>query len=469
MTPLDIAQKYWNISDFRGDQGKIIQAILDKKDVLAVQGTGFGKSLCFQVPALMQQGITMVISPLVALMDDQVAHLQAKGIWATALHRNLSADEVAHRLDLLHLHQYQLLYVSPEKLASSNFLKRLAVLPIIHLVVDEAHCISEWGHDFRPEYRAINQVRLLLKQKINISAFTATAPDWVKHDIATNLQLSDPLIFQGSILKDNLYIETHFCNLEYQKWLSTMNIIHDHFHFHPEQSMIIYALTRKETEQLASLITQLNPSINPEKTNDDGKQHCQNSWVKAYHAGLSPQDRTGIQQAFQNNLISCVVATTAFGMGVDKSNVRKVILFGAPPCPESLLQQIGRAGRDLLPAQAHILYSERDFLIHNRLHSKNSEIQDSLFLKRLQAVKNWLNNKNCRWQSLADYYNEKIDSCHNCENCKSGTIHSLKKVDQQVDFGSELSKIDKITQYFAQLFPQANPKIIPGLGKGLIS
>lgn len=454
MEKLQTAQKYFGISEFRGDQPAIIEAILNNQDVLAIQGTGFGKSLCFQVPALMKTGLTLVISPLVALMDDQVTHLMAKEVWATAIHRGLSADEVQHRFDLLHLRQYHLLYVSPEKLASRKFLRELAGIPISQLVVDEAHCISEWGHDFRPEYRLIGEYVQTLKHRVPICAFTATAPTWVKRDIVESLGLQNALVFEGTILRPNLTIRSYGVELESEKWERLLTEIALLQREKKDYSIIVYVVTRAEAEQLAEALNRL--------------QYYTRVFASAYHAGMKTKDKQFIQHGFEHGRIKCIVATNAFGMGVDKNNVRLVVLYGAPASPESLLQQIGRAGRDGQPAQGVILYSDRDFTVHQQLRSGHSEHQQQMQLHRLRQVLLQLASEKCRWQLLADYYDETLDPCGQCDVCNPDTISS------PIQFGKTDSlPITKQQRRLAALlkaaFPNAECSCIPGFGKGILS
>lgn len=470
MDTLSLAKKHFGITSFRGDQESIINASLANKDILVVQGTGFGKSLCFQLPAIIRSGITLVISPLVALMDDQVSHLMEKGIWATAIHRNLDQDETQHRLDLLHLHQYHLLYLSPEKLASKKFLAELSVLPISHLVVDEAHCISEWGHQFRPDYRNITSIRRYLNRQIAVSAFTATAPTWVQQDILTTLDMTDATIFGGSIIRQNIFLDTHFCELELDKWMYLLRELANSALVSLERktqcSIIMYVLTRTEAEQLSELVNSLWTTTHSKP------------FSAAYHAGLDPLVRQSLQHAFQTGQIPCIIATNAFGMGVDKGNVRLVVLYGAPASPESLLQQVGRAGRDGKSAKAVILYSQRDFTVHQQLQSKYSGKVARLVHHRLRNVATLLSTNRCRWQSLAKYYNESTYSCGRCDSCthatnsvsfNADTIHA-KSLQNWMPVGDYKSqRLKSLFTLLSESFPYASLNCLPGLGKGIIN
>lgn len=455
MDKLQVAQKFFGIPNFRGDQATIIDAILNNQDVLAIQGTGFGKSLCFQVPALIRTGLTLVISPLVALMEDQVNHLMDKGIWATAIHRGLSNDEVQHRLDLLHLRQYHLLYLSPEKLASRQFTRELAGIPIAQLVVDEAHCISEWGHDFRPEYRLIGQYVASISHRVPICAFTATAPSWVKQDIIDSLLLQNAQVFEGSILRSNLTIRTYATHLESEKWERLITEIALLQREKAEYSIIVYVVTRAETEQIAEALNRLH--------------YYTGVFASAYHAGMNTKEKQRIQTLFEHGRIRCIVATNAFGMGVDKNNVRLVVLYGAPASPESLLQQIGRAGRDGQPAQGVIVYSQRDFTLHQQLRSNSDNTpQKTVYLHRLQSVLFQLSAAKCRWQLLGEYYDESLGLCGHCDICKPDTIPTVKP-GRRPDLLPFTNQQRRMVSLLQQTFPHAECSCIPGFGKGIQS
>ncbi len=453
MDKLQVAAKHFGITQFRGDQPAIIDAILNEQDVLAIQGTGFGKSLCFQVPSLMKSGLTLVVSPLVALMDDQVAHLRDAGVWATAIHRGLSADEVQHRLDLLHLRQYHLLYISPEKLVSKRFLRELAGIPISQLVVDEAHCISEWGHDFRPEYRLIGEYAESLKRRVPICAFTATAPSWVKQDIIDSLGLQSALVFEGSILRNNLSIRAYPVELESEKWERLLAEIAILRREKNEYSIIVYVVTRAESEQLAEALNRL---------------HVSDQFAQPYHAGMSAETKKQIQSDFQSGRTQCIVATNAFGMGVDKNNVRLVVLYGAPASPESLLQQIGRAGRDGQAAQGVIVYSERDFAVHEQLHAGLSEIQTQIHKLRLGWVRSQLSSSSCRWQLLGDYYDENLDPCGKCDICNPDTI-GFSKPRVRRDTLTIETRLRRMMALLKAEYPRAECSCVPGFGRGILS
>ncbi|MEY3921388.1 MAG: hypothetical protein RL634_1149 [Bacteroidota bacterium] len=332
-TPQEILQQYWGFDQFRPIQEDIIQAVLNGKDSLAILPTGGGKSICFQVPALIKDGTCLVISPLIALMLDQVERLNKLGISAKAIHTGLSADEIEDIISLCEEGDLKFLYISPERLNSNKFLERLEDLPISMLAVDEAHCISQWGYDFRPAYLHIASVKNYLNN-VPIIALTASATPKVKDDIVEKLKLKNPSFFFGSFARENLSYQVVQAD-------DKINFLKKLLIQHPGSS-IVYCRTRKRTKEFSDLLQQFQ--------------------FKAdfYHAGLNQEQRTTKQQDWISGKIDCIVCTNAFGMGIDKPDVRLVVHMDVPDCLENYYQEAGRAGRDGKYAAAVLLYRNQE-------------------------------------------------------------------------------------------------------------
>jgi ATP-dependent DNA helicase RecQ len=332
-TPTEILRQYWGHASFRPIQEEIIRAVLEGKDTLAILPTGGGKSICFQVPALIKEGTCLVVSPLIALMTDQVEKLNKLNISAKAIHTGLHTDDIDEILDACGDGTLKFLYVSPERLKSNGFTERLANLPISMLAVDEAHCISQWGYDFRPSYLQIASIKPLLSGVPTI-ALTASATPSVKDDIIKNLKLHNPSYFFGSFIRENLSYQAVDCD-------DKINFIIKLLKINPGSS-IVYCKTRRKTKEVSDLLHQFHLSAD------------------FYHAGLSQDLRTAKQLAWINGETGCMVCTNAFGMGIDKSDVRTVIHLDVPDCLENYYQEAGRAGRDGNNASAYLLYRKRD-------------------------------------------------------------------------------------------------------------
>lgn len=336
-TAKDILKQYWGYDAFRGNQESIINDVLTGKDILALMPTGGGKSLCYQVPALLMDGLCLVVSPLVALMQDQVDRLKGLGIGAACIHAGMSYNAVKHLLQHAMHGAYKLLYVSPERLQSDQFNEFLPELDISFIAVDEAHCVSQWGHDFRPDYLKITSLREVFKD-VPILALTATATTSVQNDIALQLKLRRPLLYTQSFERKNIeYIVSYSENknpalLQLLQTSSTSNII--------------YCRSRRQTEVLVKYLAQEQiPAV-------------------AYHAGMAKDKRKAAQEAWMQNEVKTIVATTAFGMGIDKPDVELVVNYDAPEHLEAYYQEAGRAGRNGQPSQSVILYNNIDI---NRL------------------------------------------------------------------------------------------------------
>ena len=400
-------KKYFGYDRFRPMQEDIIEAIYDKRDALVLMPTGGGKSICYQIPAITMDGVAIVVSPLISLMKDQVESLRGNGIPSAFLNSSLTAQEQAQVEDDLFYANIKLLYVSPEKLVSSSFIPLLKKANINLFAIDEAHCISSWGHDFRPEY---NKLRFLKSQfpNIPIIALTATADKLTRKDIVDQLQLDDPATFIASFDRPNL-------SLDVRPGQKRMEQILDFIKARPNQSGIIYCLSRKNTEEVAA------------KLNNKGiKAMC-------YHAGMPSHVRSNVQEEFINDNIPIVCATVAFGMGIDKSNVRWVIHYNLPKNIESYYQEIGRAGRDGVKAATMLFYSFRDVMVLRDILSGNESDQTQLKLAKLERMQQYAESLICRRKILLNYFGEnQHKNCGNCDVCKNppqsfdGTIIAQK-------------------------------------------
>ncbi|HEY8399331.1 MAG TPA: ATP-dependent DNA helicase RecQ, partial [Flavihumibacter sp.] len=329
----DILRKYWGHDQFRPLQEDIIRAALDKKDCLALLPTGSGKSVCFQVPTMAMEGVCLVISPLIALMKDQVNQLQKKGISALAIHTGMSFKEVARTMELAINNHIKFLYVSPERIQTNLFKEYLHSLPVCLIAVDEAHCVSQWGYDFRPHYLQIASLREYLP-KVPILALTASATPFVQQDIISQLQLKDAVLLKGSFSRDNLSYSCFEVPNKLQKVLEIFTKV--------EGTGIVYCRSRKRTVDLCRQL----------------QQHGLTATF--YHAGLSQEERNERQADWTANKVRIMVSTNAFGMGIDKPDVRTVIHYDVPDCLENYYQEAGRAGRDRRKAYAVLLFQQHD-------------------------------------------------------------------------------------------------------------
>lgn len=403
MDKFDILKKYFGYTDFREGQEALIDSILSGRDVLGIMPTGAGKSICYQVPALLLPGITLVVSPLISLMKDQVHALNQAGIHAAYINSSLSEAQISKALQLAAAGQYKIIYVAPERLETYDFLSFVERVEISMLTVDEAHCISQWGQDFRPSYLKIVQFIKRLRKRPIISAFTATATENVKEDIVCVLGLENPYILVTGFDRKNLYFA-----VESPK--KKDNYVINYIREHDAQSGIIYCATRKNVEKLY------------EKLKEEGVA------VTKYHAGLESEERKQNQEDFIYDNCPVMIATNAFGMGIDKSNVRYVIHYNMPQSLENYYQEAGRAGRDGERAECILLYSAQDVAI-NRFLLDNKE-QNTEYTKeeidavrerdeeRLQAMIYYCMTTNCLREYILKYFGEKGNSyCGNCLNC----------------------------------------------------
>jgi ATP-dependent DNA helicase RecQ len=426
-----ILKKHFGYDQFRPLQKEIIEDALAGRDVFVLMPTGGGKSLCFQLPALMRNGLTIVVSPLIALMKDQVDALQTSGIPATYLNSTLDREQAKARWRGLHRGEYRMLYVAPERLMLDAFLERALNWNIAQFAIDEAHCISEWGHDFRPEYRELKKLRKHLPD-VPIMALTATATERVRADIVKELKLRDPRAYVASFNRPNLTYRVVPKTAAYEQLLGFIRS-------RPNDSGIIYCASRKSTESLARNL------------NEDGIT------AKPYHAGLTNAERTKHQDAFLRDDVRVITATIAFGMGINKPNVRFVVHYDLPRNIESYYQETGRAGRDGLPSECVLFFSPGDVAKQLHFIDEKAESEARIARAQLQQMVHYAETRECRRATLLQYFGETYQarpdgvvgrpptqgygatrtpplqtSCESCDNCLQpretfdGTVHAQK-------------------------------------------
>ncbi len=396
ITKESVLKTYFGYDAFRPQQAEIIDTVMAGEDSLVLMPTGGGKSLCFQIPALLRTGLTIVISPLIALMKDQVEGLQANGIKAAFLNSSQTLAEQNHVLQQARSGELTLLYIAPERLFSGNTLDFFKTCQISLYVIDEAHCISSWGHDFRPDYRHLSNLKTIFPT-IPIIALTATADRVTRRDILKQLAIEQAQVFITSFDRPNVSLSVHPGRQRLQQIQ----------HFIDRQSGkpgIIYCLSRKSTEDIASTLQAAGY-----------KAEC-------YHAGLPVDRRSNTQDRFLKDDLQIIVATIAFGMGIDKSNIRWVIHYNLPTAIESFYQEIGRAGRDNLPAETLLFYSYTDIITRQMMinNSDQSQQQKELLHAKLNRMKQYAETDSCRRRVLLNYFNETVDKdCGNCDICQN--------------------------------------------------
>jgi len=394
LTPASILKETFGYDTFRPLQCEVIDNVMAHHDTLAVMPTGGGKSLCYQIPSMMYDGLTVVVSPLIALMKDQVEQLRAYGVPCLFINSSLSPQEYQENMEYVRRGEVKLLYVAPETLLMPRILSLLDSVQVDCLTIDEAHCISEWGHDFRPEYRQLVEVRKRYPKAVCL-ALTATATSRVRQDIRTTLKFATTNEFIASFNRENLYIEVAPKRDAYAQTIDMLERYKD-------QSGIIYCFSRRQVDELAAYLKLRGYSVRP------------------YHAGLEDHERRQNQEAFIRDDAQIIVATIAFGMGINKPNVRFVIHFDLPKSIESYYQEIGRAGRDGLPAHCLLLYSYSDVAKLNYFIDQKEGTEKRVAMEHLNAIVRYAEDERiCRRKPLLTYFGEsyQADSCSSCDNC----------------------------------------------------
>lgn len=456
-TKEDVLKSVFGFDSFRENQGKIIDNIFDGKNVLSIMPTGAGKSLCYQIPAILFSGITIVISPLISLMEDQILKLKNVGIECAFINSTLTEGEYVTIKNEILNGEYKVIYVAPERLQNKDFIYVSSKLNISLVVVDEAHCVSQWGNDFRKSYLCINQFVKNLSPKPVLAAFTATATKAVQEDIISMLGLGNCTVIKSSFDRPNLYISKQYLTNNYKD-----DFILKYVKENKDKYGIIYCSTRKNVDEIHGFL--LENSVN----------------VGKYHAGMSDKDRKENQDAFIYDKVNVIVATNAFGMGIDKSNVNYVIHYNCPKDIESYYQEIGRAGRDGTNAECILLYNGQDFSTSKYLIDKTYEeemkkpgfdpsVASSVYeykLDRLEKMRMLCYTNECLKNYILGYFGEnKVDNCDNCSNCE--------KEFEEIDVTLESNKILELvleynTRYGAttltDILKGSRSKKISGLG-----
>ncbi len=423
-TPLAVLQQVFGYQSFRDGQQEIIDTVIAGRDALVIKPTGGGKSICYQIPALLRAGITIVVSPLISLMKDQVDTLVANGVAAVYINSSLSRDVMHQHFAAMHRAEVKLVYVSPERLLQHEFMERLGNLQLGLFAIDEAHCISQWGHDFRPEYAMLGRLKQWFPT-IPVMALTATADEATRQDMLSRLNLHDPLIHIASFDRPNIrytLVEKFKAIEQLQRYVGEQ----------PGLCGIVYCSSRKRVEEVAERLL--------------SRGHK----AAAYHAGLPLALRQSVQERFIRDDLDIVVATVAFGMGIDKPNVRYVVHYDIPKNIESYYQETGRAGRDGLPAEALLLYDPADVgRVRRLLENSDNPQQVQVELYKLNVMAAFAESLTCRRQVLLNYFGEyQREPCGNCDIC----LDPPTRYDGTEDAQKALSCVYRMGQHFGVLY-----------------